>query len=146
MMRSFSHVVVVTSAQYFSSNSYNDNNNNRLENYLHHVFNISHEYIYIYCSHTLKKSTQNGLVSDVIGFLTSFGSSNIIIALPSDPTDTIVPAGDPAVKCSPSTQNPHRKHLLKKIQNATANELLKWNWSMRNDIRHFPSSRDELKR
>ena len=41
---------------------------------------------------------QNHLVSDVLGVLTSFGSSNIILALPSDPTETIVPAGDPAIK------------------------------------------------
>ena len=43
---------------------------------------------------------QNRLASDVLGIFTSFGSSNIIIALPSDPAETIVPAGDPAIKSS----------------------------------------------
>ena len=56
------------------------------------------------CSHTLK-SAQNCLVSDVLGLPTSCGFSSIIIALPSDPTETIVPAGDPAIKSSPSMQN-----------------------------------------
>ena len=51
------------------------------------------------------KSAQDRLVSDVLGVLTSFGSSNIILALPRDPTESIVPVGDPAVKSSLSTQN-----------------------------------------
>ena len=91
---------------------------------------------------THSKSAKDRLVSDVLGVLTSFGSSNIILALPSDPTQTIVPAGDPAIKSSLSTQN--RTAHTSKNQNATVNELLKWNWPMRNDIRHFPPSRDEL--
>ena len=32
-----------------------------------------------------------------LGVLTSFGSSNIILALPSDLTETIIPASDPTV-------------------------------------------------
>ena len=68
--------------------------------------------IYIVVTH-LNKSAQNCLVSDVLGVLTSFGSSNIILALPSDPTETIVPASDPTVKNTPSTQN-HTVHTSKK--------------------------------
>ena len=92
------------------------------------------------------KSAQDCLVSDVLGVLTSFGSFNIILALPSDPTETIVPAGNPAVKSLPSTQN-YTAHTSKKKknQNAMANELLNWNWPMRNDICHFSPSCDELK-
>ncbi len=85
---------------------------------------------------------QDRFVSDVLGVLTSFGSSNIILALPSDPTETIVPAGDPAVKIRPAckiTQFTPQKKL-----NATANEFLKWYWPMRNDLRHFPPSHGEL--
>ena len=87
------------------------------------------------------KRAQNRLVSDVLGVLTSFGSSNIILALPSDPTETFVPAGDPAVKIRPAcknTQFPQKKKL-----NATVNEFLKWYWPMRNDLRHFPPSHGE---
>ena len=95
--------------------------------------------MYIVITHS--KSAQDRLVSDVLGVLTSFGSSNIILALPSDPTETIIPADDPAVKSSPSTQN--RTAHIWKSQNATAIELLKWKWPMRNDIRHFPPSHDD---
>ena len=41
----------------------------------------------------------------------SLGSSNIIFALPSDPTETIVPAGDPAVKTFAKHAKPHSTHL-----------------------------------
>ena len=51
------------------------------------------------------KSAQDRLISDVLGVLKSFRSSKIILALQSDPTETIIPAGDPAVKSLPSTQN-----------------------------------------
>ena len=65
----------------------------------------------------LKKSAQNCLVSDVLGVLTSVGSSNNILALPSDPTETIVPAGDPAVKIRPACKitqfTPQKKKNLK---------------------------------
>ena len=44
------------------------------------------------------KSAKHRLVSDVLVFLTSFGFSNIILALLSAPTETIVPAGSPTVK------------------------------------------------
>ena len=60
-------------------------------------------YIYIVVKHL--KSAQNRLVSDVLGVLTSFGSSNIVLALPSDPTETFVPAGGPAVKIRPACKN-----------------------------------------
>ena len=69
-------------------------------------------YIYIYIRITLSKSMQYHLVSDVPGVLTSFQSSNIILGLPSDPTETIIPAGDPAVKSLPSTQY-HTEHIWK---------------------------------
>ena len=68
---------------------------------------------------TLLKSVLNRLVSDVLGVLTSFGFSNIILALPSEPTETIVPAGDPAVKSSRKTA----QRTPEKSQNTTANEL-----------------------
>ena len=93
---------------------------------------------------TYSKGAQDRLACDVLGVLTSFGSSNIILALPSDPTETIVPAGDPAVKSLPSTQN--RTAHTSNNQNASGKELLNWNWPMTNDIRHFPPSRDESKR
>ena len=48
------------------------------------------------------KSVQNHLVSGVLGVLSSFGSSNTILALPSVPTEPIVPAGYPDVKSSHS--------------------------------------------
>ena len=51
------------------------------------------------------KSAQDRFVSDVREVLTSFESSNIIFALLSDPTETIILAGDHAVKSLPSTQN-----------------------------------------
>ena len=57
---------------------------------------------------------QNRLISGVLRVLTSFGSSNIILVLPSDPTETIVPAGDPAVKSLLGSQN-HTVHTSKKI-------------------------------
>ena len=72
-------------------------------------------YIYIAVTH-FKKSAQNRLVSDVLGVLTSFGSSNIILALPSDPTETFVPAGDPAVKICPACKitqfTPQKKNIF----------------------------------
>ena len=60
-------------------------------------------FIYIVVTHS--KSAQDRLVWDVLGVLTSFGSSNIILALPSDPTETIIPPGEPVVKSSPRMQN-----------------------------------------
>ena len=93
-------------------------------------------YIYIYIVVTHSKSAQDRLFRDVLGVLTSVGSSNII----SDPTETIIPTGDHSAKSSPSTQNTP----LKNRQNATAIELLNWKWPIRNDVRHFPPSRDEL--
>ena len=69
------------------------------------------------------KSAQNRLVSDVLGVLTSFGSSNLLLlltcsyfllALSSDPTETFVQAGDPAVKNTPSMQK-HTVHTKEKI-------------------------------
>ena len=69
---------------------------------------------------TLSKSVQDRLVSDGLGVLTSFGSSNIILALPSNPTETIIPAGDPAVKSSPTIQ--YHTAPIWKNQNATAVE------------------------
>ena len=89
-------------------------------------------------------SAQDLLVSDVLGVLVSFGSSNIILAIPSDPTETIILAGDIAVKSSLSTQN-WTAHTSKN-QNATAIDLLNGKWPMRNDTRHLPPSRDKLKR
>ena len=76
----------------------------------------------------LKKSAQNRLVRDFLGVLRSFGSSNIILALPSNPTETNVPACDPAVKIHPVyTSKSHSLHLKRKKKlNATANEFLKW--------------------
>ena len=98
--------------------------------------------LYICCSQTLKKSAQNRLVSDVLGVLTSFGSSKTILALPSDPTETFVPAGDPAVKIRTACKN--TQFTQKKKLNATANEFLKWYWPMRNDLRHFHPSHGEI--
>ena len=49
------------------------------------------------------KSAQDHLVSDVLWVLKSFGSFNIL-ALLSDPTETIISAGDPAIKSLPSAQ------------------------------------------
>ena len=37
-------------------------------------------------------------------------------------------------------------HTLQINQNATPIELLNWKWPMRNDISHFPHSREELKK
>ena len=66
--------------------------------------------IFMYCIViTYSKSVQDRLVSDVLEVLTSFGSPNIILALPSNPTETIIPADDPAVKSSPSTHSSHLK-------------------------------------
>ena len=92
---------------------------------------------------THSKSAQDRFVSDVLGVLTSFGSSNIILALPSNPAEAIIPARDPALKSSPSTSN-CTAHTFKKIYYCYW--ALNWKWPMRNDIRHFPPCRDELKR
>ena len=64
---------------------------------------ISNNYFYLFVI-THSKSVQDRLVSDVLGVFTSFGSSNIILALPSDTIETIIPADDPAVKSSSRTQ------------------------------------------
>ena len=53
--------------------------------------------------------------------LTSFRSSNIILALPSDPNKTIVPAGDPAVKIRQACKITQFTPQKKKKNNATAN-------------------------
>ena len=61
---------------------------------------------------TPSKSAQVHLIRDVLGVLTSLWSSNIILALPSDPTKIIILADDPAMKSSPSMQyctSPTRK-------------------------------------
>ena len=91
-----------------------------------------------------KKTAQNHFVSDVLGVLTGFGSSNIILALPIDPTKTFIPAADPAVKIRTAGKITQYTPQKKKKLNATANEFLKWYWPMRNDLRHFPPSRGEL--
>ena len=56
---------------------------------------------------------KNRLVSDVLEILSSFGSSNIILALPSNPTETVVPVGDPAVKKFARHVKSHSSHLKK---------------------------------
>ena len=86
----------------------------------------------------LKKRAQNRLVCDVIGVLTIFGSSNIILAIPSNSTETIVLAGDPAVKIHPACKITQFTSQKKKNLNATVNEFLKWYWPMRNDVTSLP--------
>ena len=65
--------------------------------------------VYIVVTHL--KSAQDRLVSDVLEVLTSFGSSNIIFDLASDPTEIIIPASDPTAKSSPSMQISKKKIL-----------------------------------
>ena len=60
-------------------------------------------YIYIYVVIIYPKNAQDCHLNDVLGVLTSFGSSNIMLVLPGDLTQTIIPPGDPAAK-SRSTQ------------------------------------------
>ena len=74
-------------------------------------------YVCVCIAFTHLKSVPNRPVGDVLGVLTSFGSSNIILALPSGPTEAIVLASDPAVKirqaCKITEFTPQKKKKLK---------------------------------
>ena len=61
------------------------------------------------------KSAQERLISEVFGVLTRFRSSNIIFVLPSDSSETNIPAGDTATKVPPSTQK-YTSHTLQNIK------------------------------
>ena len=91
----------------------------------------------LYCSHTLRKVHR---IASSVMFMRPLQGSG----LPTKwPYRNYCFSWRSCSKNTPSMQN-HTVHPSKKKKKATANEFLKWYWPMRNDSRHFPSSRGEL--
>ena len=100
------------------------------------LYGIDHiniyNFFYYLIAVTHSRSVQDRFVSDVLGVFTNFGSSNIVLALWSDPTVIIIPAGDPAVKKFTKHAKPHSTHLKKGQITATIKFLnRKWPMSFR---------------